>query len=191
MVSADVFLNPHSALPGLQSNKNTDEETWEPMALSCLVFGLITKSALRVASKDSVGLMLMGQRSNVCCHLATVPPASSCAPGSVLGLWAPRSWGYFSPLFNAAPDYPSPPPTLRPIAVVGCPLPQQRDPVIKKSFLDLPLPRAPSVTVAAAESRLGFLPERGCGRGQGEGTGVWPEAFWGENVANVRPVSIG
>lgn len=35
-------------------------------------------------------------------------------------------------------------------SVTGYPLPQQRDPIINKSFLDPPLPRAPSGTLAAA-----------------------------------------
>lgn len=41
-------------------------------------------------------------------------------------------------------------PCFSPRVVTGYPIPQQHDPIINNSFLDPPLPRAPSGTLAAA-----------------------------------------
>lgn len=61
-----------------------------------------------------------------------------------LGLRLPDAGGNF--FLPAAPQVPQSPSST----VTGYPLPQQRDPIINKSFLDPPLPRAPSGTLAAA-----------------------------------------
>ncbi|KAF6317433.1 hypothetical protein mRhiFer1_008493 [Rhinolophus ferrumequinum] len=89
-------------------------------------------------------------------------------------------------------------PCLSPRSVTGYPLPQQHDPIINKSFLDPPLPRAPSGTLAAAAAADPFQ------KGGVATAGVRQGAFWGstgagpdrchragENVANVRLEPIG
>lgn len=155
MGSTDVLINTSPG--GLYGNRKTDGVRGGRRAPSGLVFGPITKMYIPL-------VMLAGQRGNVC-RRARVPRASTCVPGTgPLALGLLDIGGTCLPLFIAAPG----PLTLRPSAVqpwaVPSP-PQQRDPIINKSFLDPPLPRAPSGTLAAAESRLHSLPERGCGRG--------------------------
>lgn len=79
-------------------------------------------------------------------------------------------------------------PSTCPSATVGCPLRQQRHPIISKSFLDPLLLQEPYGTLAAAKSRLGSLQEMGCGPGQGEVRGVHPRAFrppWGQGQATA------
>lgn len=65
---------------------------------SCLVFGPITKCPSRVARKDSMGLMLAGQRDNVCRRAHGPTSIHLCAQ-----YWRARYWGYLSPRLIAAP----------------------------------------------------------------------------------------
>lgn len=82
----------------------------------------------------------------------------------------------------AAPSrFPASPPSL----VTGCPLPQQCNPIINKSFLDPPLPRAPSGTLAAAAAADPFQ-KGGVAVGRGSAASVL-----GLNGGGARPLSPG
>lgn len=118
----DVLMNPHTR--GCRLTERLIGGRGSRPALGSLVFGPITKCAPPVASRESVGLMLAGQRGNVC-RRATVPRASTCASskcpwsslldagGTCLPLLAHRhSWS-----LNSSSQYNqglSPPPATRP-----------------------------------------------------------------------------
>lgn len=87
---------------------------------------------------------------------------------------------------NRFPDPPPPqvPPAFPPRGH-GYPLPQQQDPIINKSFLDPPLPRAPSGTLAAAAAADPFQ-KGGVVAARGSAGSVL-----GFNGGGARPLSPG
>lgn len=104
-----------------------------------------------------------------------VPRASSRAPSCSQSSQAPRRWK--QPF--------SIPACFFPCAVTGYPLPQQHDPTINKSFLDPPLPRAPSGTLAAAAATNPFQ-KGGVAAARGSAARVL-----GLNRGGARPLSPG
>ncbi|KAI5142460.1 Immunoglobulin Heavy Variable 3-13 [Manis pentadactyla] len=109
-----------------------------------------------------------------------------------MGRWGPREGGARClelPCLWTPSPYPDPLqvrfPCLFPCAVTGYPLPQQHDPTINKSFLDPPLPRAPSGTLAAAAATDPFQ-KGGVAAARGSAARVL-----GLNRGGARPLSPG